>query len=532
MSVRDDLRDANRALLKPYAGASPSWLKRHAPLIVAVAAGLLCVPYGFFYALTTPWLLVPFVVPPTILLLLVIWAAPATKTIPIVTMERLFFALFIGFVVWPNYLAITLPGLPWITVNRLISTPLALVFLVSLSSNAGLRSDIGRTLSAAPVFWKALLVLITMEIVTLPLSNHMGETISRLVVLQTTQTLPFFLGCYVFTRPGRATYLVYALWITALILCAMGLLEARVQHPLWFGHIPSFLKIESELVLRILHGATRNTTGQYRVQAIFEGPLGLSEYLSLATPFVLDLALSRKSKTFVKLSAMATLPVILLTIFHTDSRFGLMVSFLSAMFYLLAWALVHRRRRHGLLGTAIVMAYPALFSVGVLASIFIGRVRAKIWGTGQYNDSTQARYDQLHLALPKMLTHPLGFGVGQGAQAIGYYTPAGLLSVDSFYLSLVMDLGFIGLIAFLTMFLYLCWKSALVTIHSYDENSETSFLMPAAISLVAFLIIKLVFAQEDSHPIVYVICSMMVALLYRNQISTNQRSAAQASGNR
>jgi hypothetical protein len=529
MSLRDGVPGANRPLLKPYAGARSSWVQRYAPVIVAVAAGLLCVPYGFFYALTTPWLLVPFVVPPSILLLLVIWAAPEAKTIPVVTMERLFFALFIGFVVWPNYLAITLPGLPWITVNRLISTPLTLIFLVSLSSNVQFRKDIGRVLSVSPVFWKAFLVLTAMEVITLPLSSHAGETVSRLVVLQTTQTMPFFLGCYVFSRQGRATYLVYTLWITTLILCAIALLEARIQHPLWFGHIPGFLKIESETVLRIMHGATRNTTGQYRVQAVFSTPLGLSEYLGIVTPFVLDLALSKKPNFFVRMGAAATLPLIVFVILGTDSRFGLMVTFLSVMFYLLAWALVHRRRRHGLLGTAIVMAYPAVFSLGVLASMFIGRIRAKVWGTGQYNDSTQARYDQLHLALPKMPTHPLGYGVGMGAQAIGYYTPSGLLSVDSFYLSLVMDLGFIGLISFLTMFIYLCWKSALATVHSYDEDSETSLLLPAAISLAAFLVIKMVFAQEDSHPIVFVISSMIVGLLYRNHLMTAQGGATERS---
>lgn len=520
MSVRDDLRGANRALLKPYSGASPSWLRRSAPIIVAVVAGLLCVPYGFFYALTTPWLLVPFVVPLAILLMLVIWAAPAAKTIPIVTMERLFFALFIGFVVWPNYLAITLPGLPWITINRLLSTPLTILFLISLSSNAQFRSDLGRILNAAPVFWKALLVLTAMEIITLPLSSHLGESVSRIVVLQTTETMPFLLGCYLFTRPGRATYLVYALWLTTLLLCAIGMLESTVHHTLWVGHIPGFLKIPSELVARILQGGIRNTTGQYRVQAVFTGPLGLSEFLGIVTPFVLDLALSRKPHVLVRLAAAATLPLIIIVILGTDSRFGLMVSFLSAMSYLLCWALVHRRRRHGLLGTALMMAYPALFAVGVLASMFIGRIRARIWGTGQYNDSTQARYDQLHLAQPKMLTHPLGFGTGQGAQAIGYYTPAGLLSVDSYYLLLVMDLGFIGLISFLTMFIYLGWKSVLTTIHSYDEDSEVSLLLPATLSLAAFLIIKMVYAEEDSHPIVFVICAMMVGLLYRYRSTT------------
>src|SRR4051812_16463986 len=167
-------RASERAVLKPYAGAGGLGLRRFAPALVVTVAAFLCIPYGFFYALTTPWLLVPFVTPLAIMALMAIWAAPQSKTIPIQTIERLFFALIIAFVLWPNYLAIALPGLPWITVNRLISTPLALLFLLSLSSNAAFRRKVLEIVSVAPIFWRALVVLTALDLLTLPLSAHMG----------------------------------------------------------------------------------------------------------------------------------------------------------------------------------------------------------------------------------------------------------------------------------------------------------------------------------------------------------------------
>jgi hypothetical protein len=531
MSVRDYLLGADRALLKPYSGASASLLQRCAPFIVAGLAAILCLPYGFFYALTTPWLLVPFVVPLAVLLMIAIWAAPASPTVPVQTMERLFFALFIAFVMWPNYLAISLPGLPWITVSRLIGTPLVLIFLVSLSSNVEFRGKLGLIVNVAPVFWKGLALLIALEIVSLPFSKHFGETISRIFVVQTTETAPFLLGTYMFVRPGRATYAVYAFWLMAVAVSLIGLLEAPQQHALWAGHIPGFLKVGSETVARILTGAVRGTTGQYRIQSVFSTPLGLSEFLGFTSPFVLHLALSRGSKLFVRLAATGTLPLMLFLILGTDSRLGLLAAFLSAMLYLLFWALVHRRRRHGLLGTAVVIAYPALFSVGVVASMVVGKIRAKVWGTGQYDDSTQARYDQFNLALPKMLTHPLGHGMGMGAEAIGYHAPNGMLTVDSYYLSLTMELGIFGLVAFLGMFSYLAIRALLVAMKSYDEDGELSFLLPASISLFVFLIVKMVFAQEDNHPIIFVIAGMIVALLYRNKVRENPGLTAEGALN-
>lgn len=533
MSLRDDLQERDlRPLLKPYGGAgAPPW-RRHVGKIVALLAAALCVIYGFTYALTTPYLLVPFMSPLAILLLVVIWVAPEARTIPIKPLEYLFFALFMAFVIWPNYLAISLPGLPWITVSRLFGTPLVLLFLVSVSSNAKLRRDLAAILSAAPLFWKGMVVMIVMQIVSLPFSSHFGGTISRLVLIQTTETAPFFLACYLFARQGRPTFAVFTLWAMVIAVSVMGLLEAPQRHSLWAGHIPSFLKIESETVARIIAGGVRTTTGQYRMQAVFSTALGLSEYLGMVTPFILHLVFWKALKPWVRIAAAATLPLILIIIIGTDSRFGLMVYFISAMLYLLSWALLQRRRANNLIGTAIVMAYPVLFALGVAASFVIGRVRAKVWGTGQYDNSTAARVEQFDLAFPKIFTHPLGHGLGMGADAIGYYTPGGLLSVDSYYLSLVMELGIIGLTAFLVMFIYLGLKAFLVVVRSYDENSELSLLLPAAISVANFLFIKLVFAQEDNHPLMFVIAGMIVALLYRSYRVSSQESAASRSAAR
>ena len=507
-------RAAEEAILKPYAGAGAAAWRQFTPAIVCALVAVACIPYGFFYALTTPWLLVPFVAPLAILALVVIWAFPQVKAIPIRSMERLFFALLVALVVWPNYLAITLPGLPWITINRLVSTPMAFLFLVSLSANRAFLRRIGEIVSTAPVFWRALAVMIALEFLTLPLSAHVGETVSRIVVMQTTETIPFFLGCYIFTRPGRAAYAVNAYWAATILIALIGLAEAPIHHPLWSGHLPSFLQVGSDTVARILAGASRGTTGQYRTQAVFSTPLGLSEFLALMTPFILDRALSKRSSLIGKIAALVTLPVILVVLLGTDSRFGLACYFLSAMLYLLAWALVQRQRNHSLLGTAVIMSYPVLFAAGVASSFVVGKIRSKVWGGGQYDDSTQARYDQFHLALPKMLTHPIGFGVGMGADAIGYYSPGGILSVDSYYLNLTMELGIVGLLAFIIMWASLGLQVLFSIIHSYDEESETTLIMPAAISLAVFLFIKLVFNQDDNHPIVYILSSMIVGLLY------------------
>ena len=80
--------------------------------------------YGFLVSIF-PVALYLYLAAPIILLAgLVIWALPESESYPAAAIEQLFFAVFLSTVLWPSYLAIDLPGLPWITMVRLWAAPL------------------------------------------------------------------------------------------------------------------------------------------------------------------------------------------------------------------------------------------------------------------------------------------------------------------------------------------------------------------------------------------------------------------------
>src|SRR3546814_8369629 len=82
----------------------------------------------------------PFLVPVIALGLLVIWALPETHWAPTKTLAWLLIAFLIALPLWPNYLAIALPGMPWITLLRIIGAPMILLLLIALSVSAEFRS--------------------------------------------------------------------------------------------------------------------------------------------------------------------------------------------------------------------------------------------------------------------------------------------------------------------------------------------------------------------------------------------------------
>jgi hypothetical protein len=514
-------------MLKPFTGVGDTFLQRHAIVIVTAAATLLCLPYGFSYAVTTPWLLVPMVVPVVILMGLTVWALPDSNFLPETTIERLFFAYFVALMLWPNYVALDLPGLPWVTLARIVNTPLILIVLITLSTSAAFRTRIGAILSAAPTIWKALLACIVLQTMSLAFSAKPSASLAQWVIHQTNEAAIFFISAFIFCRRGRIEIWAVLLWASVIIVSAMATLEFRTQHPLWAGFVPSFLLVQDETVQRILGGFVRSTTGQYRATAVFTTPLDLSEFMALATPIILHFAVSTYYRPIVRIAAAATIPVVLMVILMTDSRLGLIGLFLSLMLYLFYWALQrYKQDRSALLATSVLMAYPAIAAVFVVASFTVGRLRARVWGTGQYDGSTQARYDQIEKGLPLILKRPFGHGLGTGAEALDFRNPEGTLTIDVYYLLLALDYGLLGLVSFVVMFAVSAYTAGKHVIASRPADREMAFLTPVAIAFVVFLVIKAVLAQGSNHPFMFMMMGMLVALVYRMQNASGPTTAA------
>ena len=48
-----------------------------------------------------------------------------------------------------------------------------------------------------------------------------------------------------------------------------------------------------------------------------------------------------------------------------------------------------------------------------------------------------------------------------------------------------------------------------------SPKGELSYFMPAAIALVNFIVIKSVFSQQDSHPLIFMLMGIVTAMVYR-----------------
>lgn len=501
-------------VLYPYVNLN-TWSRLVARVLVPLVVALACVVYGFFFALTAPYLIIPFVVPVGVLALLSIWALPETNSVPVRAMESCFSALLIGLILWPNYLALTLPGLPWITMIRLTSFPMAFFLMVCLSMSPQFRARIGETAASVPGLLNVLLLFSINACVSLPFSHNLGSSIDRFVIQQINWMGVFLVSVNVFRTPRRAERYVALLLLLAIPVAAVAVLEFNEQHVLWNGHVPSFLRVEDPGVQRALMDSVRGATGQFRAKATFSTALGLAEYISLMTPFALYWAVSRHGN-LKRAIGLAMLPTIYVIVRMTDSRLGVLGYLISIVTYVFLWSLIRwRRRLNDIAAAAIVYLYPAAFLCILAASMFVHKIHVLIFGGGAQSASNLARQEQYRMAFRALAKNPVGHGTGQAGLAIGYGS-SDFIAIDSYYIAIALDYGIIGLILYASIFFITLISAVRIILKNEGSNdSEMVILIPLVSCLAAFLMIRSVFGQPDIHPMIFALLGMTVALIAR-----------------
>ena len=498
------------ALLGPY--TRQLWYQRHRRLCLSLL-GVFALFYGFAFALFGQYYLPNLLVPLGVLLALVIWVLPDGDNAPEGLLKRGLFAYIFALLCWPDYIAFALPGLPWITIIRIIGVPLALLLLTCVSVSPAFRSHAKSVLASGDLIWKGVAGFAIMGLISIGLSHDPGTSVSKFAVAQINWTAMFFIACIVFVEPGTIRRLARSLWLIAVIVCVIGVYENHLQRLPWAGHIPWFLVIQDESVQRTLAGTARAGTSVYRVQSKFGGSLGLAEYLAIATPFVFHFIATGRTH-LTRIAAATTVPLIFYIVNATDSRLAAIGLFISLALYLLYWAVMRWKvDRDSLMGPAITIGYPAIFAVLFSTTLFIGRIRAQVWGDGSQQASTDARKTMYREGIPMVIRNPIGHGFGQGAETLGYHNPGGILTIDTYYLAVALEFGIIGFLLFYGMMIVAMWKSAWTSLDGLDSESE--WLGPMAIALLNFIISKSVFSNMENHPLVFILLGAVVSLLYR-----------------
>lgn len=501
-------------IIPPYRHASvePSTFRSVLVLLIKLGGAVLC---GVGAVMLPPQMAYLLVVPTVVCLAVVLWLLPDRGFFPLKAMTRIYTIYLVLMVIWPVYIAVVLPGLPWLTPTRMALLIFTFIFLYSVSVSGALRQHLWTVARASTGVWVAFLLWNVSQIISAPFSTNITLTVKKFLDNQLNYNEVFFIGCLLFSIRGNATRTIGWLIVLAVLCSFDGFVEYKLEYPPWAHHIPSFMRVDEATMANMLGSQARSTDGIYRVRGPFALSLVFAEYLALCMPFILHWLVTGRSLA-LRLAMVLAWILVFMAIWITQSRLGAVGAIVAHIVYLPVWA--YRRWKadnSALLGPFILFGTPvaAIVALGVIFSSHT--LTAKIMGGPAAAASNAARATQRAMAIPKVLHNPIGHGLGQSGTVLGFANAGGYITVDNHYITTSLDLGVLGLVSFYGMFLIAAWIGIKMFVNTTDR--ETELAGPLAIMFLVFFVIKSVLSQDNNHSLVLLLLGMLVALWARER---------------
>lgn len=511
---------AQTTVLKPYhRGRRPGPVQR---FLLFAALIFIAAFYGLMSSVLPMQVLAIPAVPILILFGIILWMLPdiGGTQADLLAKGLIWFAAVS--VLWPNFVALNAPGLPWITPTRIVVFSALAVFLFNYSTSAEMRQQIADSMKSVPWLGKFFWFFWAMTTISLVMSATLSFSLTKYINNQIFWTMMFALSAWLSVRKGFAESLGRILAWTVICIAILAMVEYQRQSVFWLPWLPSFLKADTELLAQMGSTNFRAGTTAYRVRGTFAGALYFAEYLAIAFPFVVHQLASAKKLWHVVVMSFAVLAVAIVMVL-TGSRSAALALLLTPLGYcfMLAWR-ARTQQVTSLAASGVVFAYPMLVGVFGIVVVFWRRLHVMIIGGGQHQASTDSRATQWAMGWPKIATHPLGHGVGRSGEELGFYNPGSdNPTVDSYFLTVLMDYGPLGLIAYVGIFLTAIWHGFRGFSRAAANNADVMMFAPITVSLTNYFILKMVSSTESNTPIIIIMLGCIMGLVRQQMRADN-----------
>jgi O-antigen ligase len=414
---------------------------RRAGVIAGAAAALtVYVALAVFAALVFPPSAALFAAP---LLVAIALKAPRLRAARKPLVLTLLFAGLFLLPLWPTYLNLKFGPLPILTPPRLLLYAATALWLYDMTVSPLRRGQLAAALRRGRLIVVPVAVLWALSLVSVPFATGKAMAGAEFFRQTAIWLLPFLVAATYVRRPREFRAAIVLVAIAAGVAGAIAIAEFATGR-LLASLLSPFVSGDAEW-LRVAQ-ASKIRDGVFRAQGPHTHPLSLGEFLAFAAPIVLALAVSAR-KSGSRLAWALCLILVVGGALATSSRGAFLALAASlavagvifAVRFLRSAAAWRRRPAAGLVMALALLASPALV-VGA-QSVITGR------GGESAARSSQGRIDQIEQAIPKIMKRPIaGYGPGRAARVLGYW---GLtLTIDNYYLSLALDLGLPGPLAF------------------------------------------------------------------------------------
>jgi len=495
-----------------------------ARLLFVAALILISIIYGITAAILPPQYLAYPAIPFLVAVGVILWMLPDTGGVNLNNLQSVMVPYVAVTIAWPYYVAFNLPGLPWISLTRIILFIVMSIFLFNFSTSKELRDQVKDSVSEVTPAIKAFWLFWAVGTLSLVFSDQISSSLTRYVNNQIYWTMALFVTALLATRSGFVLKISRTIAGATGIIIAYSLYEFYLKKVAWLDYIPAFFKIDPTILGILMESQARPGSDIYRVRGPYVASLYYAELLAVLFPFLLYMTVNERHPVKFIALASATLGCVVV-MYLTDARSAMIGFIVASVFFLAVEAWRRRRLNSRSLGAmSVLMGYPAAVVMLSLIVWFWNRAHVAVLGGGQHQPSSDARDVQWAMTWPRVFTHPLGHGVGRGNSVLGYTNLGGEGSVDSYFITLLLDSGYLALPLFWLTF---CIPVVLGIKYFVKSSSyEDGLLAPLSLGILNFVIIKAVSSAETVIPLVFVFMGCIFGKIWQiEKAATSARSS-------
>lgn len=383
------------------------------------------------------------------------------------------FLLFIPLM--PRYMALVLGSLH-ITIRLLVVSFLALMTMLALILYKNKRRDLYRAARSIWPMLAAMSLLFLIEIIS-TLKNAGIRNLS-FVFYDIFYAAPVLLIIIVSLRNQKdMQLLIFAICLGLLFSELLGLLEYLKKGMLLQGIIDVDKDSSPDFFME------RIRDGQYRIRALFDNPLLLSEYVCVTWPFSWLTARHAKN-IMVRGTAILSLMLIPITLFLVGSRAGVLIFGMGVFAHI--WA-ANWHSRNIALKVVIRFSFAAVLCLVIYVAANILASPSEYFSKrDQGGISAIERITQYIVVTETIIQKPY-FGFGKQGD-IGSIDSS-INNIDSYWLMLALEAGIFGMLIFAVLFIMAISRSYKF-LYRAATKYDRSLSLAIFISLLSLMMYK------------------------------------------
>jgi O-antigen ligase len=250
--------------------------------------------------------------------------------------------------------------------------------------------------------------------------------------------------------------------------------------------------------------------GFYRAVSLYRVSLSFGEFGAMMAPIGAYFVFHGENR-WERALGFLTVILAVFAIFCAGAR-GAFAAVLVAMPILsLCWMIRFSRLNPHSIVPAILSF---IFFVGWIDAfgliMFSHRLSNVVLGGDDSNLSNDGRMIQWQMGVPHILSNPItGHGTGMSGPVIGFRLPNGTITIDSYILSLLVEVGVPGLFFFLGMIVL----GVMIALRLYlaDADKRASVAGPLGCSIIAFSVYRMTLSQRENHTLFFLIVGLVFA---------------------